>query len=97
MQRPVTLPNVPVSAADEQLARDIGITCHDCGSKDIVYTIAVPRLPVWPAGGYCYKHLLERCRRSNQIPFPIPADLLDKLRHDLELDPRKRMYFYRED
>ena len=96
MQRPITLPNIAVTIADERIAKDIGLVCLDCGSKDIVYAIAVPRPPVWPAGAYCYRHLLERCRRSNQIPVPIPADLLDKLRHDLELDPRKRLYFFKE-
>jgi len=80
---------------DQELSRQVGVTCHDCSSKTVVYSITVPYPPAFPAGGYCYPHLLERCRCAKMFPFPIETGLLDRLQGDLGLGKIKKWYFFK--
>jgi hypothetical protein len=66
-------------------ARDMGATCRDCGSKKVVYFISKPFKPFFDPGGYCYTHLLERCRRARMIPYPIEQTLFDSLKEDMSI------------
>jgi len=77
-------PDMP-AVADEELARQIGLKCCLCGSKKVVYAIEKPFGDIFPPGAYCYKDLLQRCRLSHMIPFPIPGELLDSLKRDMGL------------
>lgn len=77
---------------DEEIARQIGLKCLDCGSKHVIYAITAPCPPAFPAGAYCYKCLLVRCGKSQMIPFPIPETVLNMLKHDLKLDRIKKWY-----
>ena len=79
---------------DEELARQIGLKCHDCSSKHVIYGITQPHPPAFPAGAYCYKCLLTRCRKSQMIPFPMPLNILDQLKYDLKLDRVKKWYSF---
>ena len=67
---------------DEEDGRQVGVKCIFCGSRKVVYAISKSLGIVWPLGAYCYKCLLTRVTKSRSIPFPIPQDLLDKLKHD---------------
>lgn len=66
-------------------ARQFGLKCLDCGSAKTAYFISFPLGTVFPPGAYCYKCLLNRCRRSRMIPFPIPATLLNSIKQDMGL------------
>ena len=68
-------------------ARDMGATCHDCGSRQVVYLIAKPLAGLFPAGAYCYDCLVKRCRASRIIPYPIEAGLLARIKESLGLPP----------
>ena len=85
-------PKEPKMVLDEELARQIGLKCHDCNSAWVVYGITAPCPPAFPAGAYCYKCLLTRARASHMIPMPMPTDLLDKLKADLGLNKIKKWY-----
>jgi len=65
-------------------ARDMGATCRVCGSRLVVYvtTVAQPG-GRFPAGGYCYDHLVKQCRIAACIPFPVEQDLLDRVKQSL--------------
>ena len=83
-------PDLPFVLPGED-ARQMGARCHDCGSAAVVYLINAPMPGAFERGAYCYRHLLERCRRSGQCPYPIPTDLLDRLQADIT--PGKRTMF----
>jgi len=72
---------------DGELARQMGLRCMDCNSKNLVYAISKSLGIALPAGAYCYKCLRTRCKATRCIPYPIPADLLEKLKHDMGLSP----------
>jgi len=78
-----------------QDAKDLGATCRVCGSRQVVYFISNPFM-CFERGAYCYPHLLERCRTSHIIPFPIPEPLLNQLKLDmgLALDSRPKHITY---
>lgn len=67
-------------------ARQLGVKCIFCGRRDVVYYISNPMGDIFPPGAYCYICLLERCKISRIIPFPIPEVLLDKLKLDMGLE-----------
>lgn len=69
---------------DDEIARQLGYTCRDCGSKKVVYYISNPLPPVFGHGAYCYNCLFNRCVKGRMIPFPIPQNLLDSLKHDIK-------------
>ncbi|MBA7624422.1 hypothetical protein ES703_31831 [subsurface metagenome] len=71
-------------ALDEEILRQLGYLCLDCDSRKIVYYISVPKPPAFDKGAYCYRCLFNRCLRSGMLPYPIPQDLLDALRHDIK-------------
>ncbi len=71
---------------DEELARQVGLKCCLCGSKKVVYGITKPFRDIFPEGAYCYKCLVQRCRLSRMIPFPIPTELLNSLKRDMGLE-----------
>ena len=73
---------------DQEPARDMGIKCLDCWSPKVVYFISKPLGKAFEPGGYCYRHLLDRCRRSAMIPYPIELELLNKLKLDLGMRTR---------
>lgn len=73
------------TVADQELARQIGLRCCLCNSKKVVYAITEPFKDVFPPGAYCYRCLIQRCRLSRMIPFPIPAELLNSLKRDMGL------------
>ena len=79
------MPPLTPTVLDEECARQIGLACTLCGSKKVVYAILEPFKDIFPPGAYCYKCLLGRCRLSRMIPFPIPAELLNKLKLDMGL------------
>ena len=66
-------------------ARQLGAKCVECGSRKVVYFISNQYANFQP-GSYCYKHLLEKCRYSRLIPFPMPRDVLDSLKRDMGLN-----------
>jgi len=76
--RPLMLPQ------DE--SRDLGATCRVCGTRRVVYTIT-GKGTLFPAGGYCYDHLVKQCRISACIPYPIDQALLDRVKASLGLKP----------
>ena len=71
---------------DQELARQMELKCCLCGSKKVVYAITEPFKDIFPPGAYCYKDLLQRCRLSRMIPFPIPTELLNSLKRDMGLE-----------
>jgi hypothetical protein len=81
--------------------RNHGLKCHDCGSKDIVYAIAVTSY-YFPFGAYCYKCLLNRVKVSKRvslkgvdeyyIPTPIPWNLMTDIKHDLRLEKASQTF-----
>jgi len=86
----VTEFNPDTRVLDEETTRLLGIRCRECNTKKVVYYIAVPMYtqkghPVFEKGAYCYRCLLQRCRLSRRIPFPIPEELLNKLKLDMGL------------
>lgn len=64
-------------------SRDMGVTCRECGSKKVVYTISQTRHPLFKPGGYCYRHLLAHCKQGGCLPYPIESNLLRLLKQDL--------------
>ena len=68
-------------------ARDMGATCRDCGSRKVVYTITTPLAGMFPAGSYCYEHLVKRCKAARLVPYPIELELLDRIKASLGLPP----------
>ena len=76
--------NDKLKVLNEEIARQLGLKCIDCGSRKVVYAISKP-LPTFPEGAYCYKCLRTRCIKSRMIPFPIPEDLLNNLKRALGL------------
>ena len=84
-----TLKDLELSGAkdtvfDEEIARQMGYKCMDCGSKKVVYFISSPHSPAFPRGAYCYPCLLKRCLAARMIPFPIPLAVLECLKHDIK-------------
>ena len=61
------------------------IKCVLCHSRKPVYFIDEPNQYFKEPGAYCYKCLLSISAASGCIPFPIGTDLLDKLKHDIEV------------
>lgn len=76
-----------------ETARDLGQVCYDCSNPRVVYLIAAPMGDLFPVGAYCYKHLLERCRRAKMIPYPMPVKILDLLQADLKITPDTKKIF----
>lgn len=72
---------------DGEVARQLGYRCHDCNGKALVYQIQEPMGDKLPAGSYCYPCLLKRCKDTKSIPYPLPVELLEKLKHDLGISP----------
>ena len=89
----LNIPSLDV-LVDEDMAKQLGWRCINCGSKDIVYAITEPLPPFFCAGSFCYNCLLHRCRSAHMIPFPIEMGLLDKLQADLGLNKVKKWYFF---
>ncbi|MBU0598701.1 hypothetical protein KKF61_07015 [Patescibacteria group bacterium] len=65
-------------------SRQFGLHCKECGSRKVVYFISFP-LDAFEPGAYCYTCLLQRCRQSRMIPFPIDETLLNSLKRDMGL------------
>ena len=80
---------------DAETAKQGGFRCHECNSPEPVYFISKPLYGLFPAGAYCYPCLIKRCRATRAVPFPLPTDLLDKLKLDMGLQintpPKKIM------
>lgn len=74
----------------DDVARQLGETCRDCGRRQVVYFISIPLAQLFPPGGYCYACLLARCRAARIVPFPIEVNLLDRLKADLKIPPGSR-------
>jgi hypothetical protein len=74
----------------DEVARQLGETCRDCGRRRVVYFISIPLADLFPPGGYCYPCLLVRCRAARIIPFPIEVNLLDRLKADLNIPAGSR-------
>lgn len=70
---------------DEEVAKQLELKCFFCGSKKPVYAITKGLGPAFPRGAYCYKCLLTRCKATRCIPYPIPGELLDKIKRDMGL------------
>jgi hypothetical protein len=68
---------------DGEDARQLGVRCLDCNSKETVYLIANPHPPAWDAGAYCYACLLKRCRKAHMVPTPMPQEIFNRLKADL--------------
>jgi hypothetical protein len=77
--------NDKLIVGDAEIAKLIGAYCSFCGSPRVVYIIDKPLSFVYPAGAYCYKCLSARAKSTRVIPFPIPQELLDSLKHDMGL------------
>lgn len=66
----------------EEVARQLMVKCIECGSPKVVYAIT-KTVDGWPPGAYCYKCLLAMCKKTRQIPFPMPEVLLDNIKKSL--------------
>lgn len=80
---------------------NLGLKCHDCGSKHVEYTITIIDRD-FPLGSYCYKCLLGRCigtrrkailsnRFEYKIPVPMEWNLMGRLKVDLGLEKPSRI------
>lgn len=69
---------------DDEIGIQLALNCSDCGGRPVVYGITYPLPPHIPPGQYCYQCLLERCIKAQAVPFPMPVNLYDKLRHDIK-------------
>ena len=77
---------------DEETAHhEIGVRCHDCNTRWVVYGITVESLPYFEAGAYCYPCLLKRVKAGGgKVPLPMPEAIAALLEKDLM--PRNRMF-----
>jgi len=79
---------------------NLGLKCHDCDSRHIVYCITQAS-QFYPLGSYCYKCLLNRCKATRRkryntivpeymIPTPMDWNIFASLKVDLGLETTKQ-------